>query len=115
MDVDLVSLSAQRLTACRMAVDGDGRIRWANASCLTLLGYDERDLAGRSASEIAGWDSRCSHPRDQIELFTDRVGGVVSWLHAGGRTVRTIILGMAQVPASVPFFVLALSATCDDA
>lgn len=91
-----------------LAINGHGLIEQASQSCHAMLGYEGNQLVGRPVSEIAGWDSRCSHPRDQLELFADRLGGVATWVHARGYTVRTIIASLARMSGSDSIVVLGL-------
>jgi len=81
-----------RMPVPMLAIGADGVIVCANRACLTMLGYsDPNDLTGRLVTDITAPESRCTLPRDQIELLGYRAGSVMTWLHAQGHSVRAIV------------------------
>ena len=89
-----------------IAVGRSGVIEQTNQAVAEMLGYLESDLIGRQLSEITAWDSRCSHPRQQVALLAERLGGVTTWLHARGNTVRAIVARIDEIWADEPYFLI---------
>ncbi len=92
-----------------MAITGSGVIAQVNAAGAKMLGYSEAELIGRHLSTITAWDSRCTNSHEQLELLVRRLGGVTTWLHARGCTVRTIVARMERISADEPYYLLGLT------
>lgn len=89
-----------------IAVGRDGVIEQTNQAVAEMLGYQETQLIGRQLNDITAWDSRCTNPREQVALLSDRLGGVTTWLHARGNTVRAIVARIDEVWANEPYFLI---------
>ena len=89
-----------------IAVGADGVIEQTNQAVAEMLGYLESDLIGRRLNDITAWDSRCTNPREQVALLEDRLGGVTTWLHARGNTVRAIVARIEKIWANEPYFLI---------
>lgn len=69
-----------RLPVSVLGISDEGFIVYANEALLTMLGYvDTRRLYARPLTEITAAGSRCTNPRDQIELLRSRAGTVTTW------------------------------------
>lgn len=86
-----------------------GDIVHLNVACLNMLGHsDGGPLLGLPVTEIVGWDCRCTLPRDQIELLHYRVGSIMTWRHAEGRDVRTVVSPILHMRRFDPLLVVGL-------
>lgn len=87
----------------------DGDIVHLNTACLNMLGHDDGgSLLGRPITEIAGLRHRCTRPSDQIELMHCRVGSVMTWQHAQGHDVSTVVSPILKMRLFDPLLVVSL-------
>lgn len=89
-----------------IAVGRDGVIEQTNQAVAEMLGYLESDLIGRHLNEVTAGDSRCRTPSEQVAVLADRLGGVSTWLHERGNTVRAIVARIEKIWANEPYFLI---------
>lgn len=89
-----------------IAVGRNGVIEQTNQAVAEMLGYQETQLIGRRLNDITAWDSRCTNPHEQVAVLADRKGGVTTWLHARGHTVRAIVARIEEIWADEPYFLI---------
>ena len=99
-----------RLPVPTLVIGGDdGDIVHLNTACLNMLGHDDGGpLLGRPVTEIAGPRHRCTRPRDQIESLNCRVGSVMTWQHAQGHDVSTVVSPILKMRLFDPLLVVSL-------
>ncbi len=99
-----------RIPLPTLVIGGDeGDIVHLNVACLNMLGHrDGGRLVGRPVTEIAGPKCRCTRPRDQIELLRHRVGAIMTWQHALGHDVSTVVSPVLQMRLFDPLLVVGL-------
>ena len=99
-----------RLPVPTLVIGGDdGDIVHLNTACLNMLGHDDGGpLLGRPVTDIAGLRHRCTRPRDQIELMHYRVGSVMTWQHAQGHAVSTVVSPILKMRLFDPLLVVSL-------
>lgn len=99
-----------RFPAPVLAFDRRGIIGYANDAFVAMLGYpDFEHLRGRMVNEIAGEESRCTSPTEQIELLGCREGSVTTWRHYCGHSVSTIVSPIMRLRVFDPLAVMALT------
>lgn len=105
-------ISALRLVDCMpvptLVIGGDdGDIVHLNTACLNMLGHrDGGPLLGRPLTEIAGARCRCARLRDQIELLHHLVGSIMTWQHAQGHDVSTVVSPILEMRLFDPLLVV---------
>jgi hypothetical protein len=93
-----------------------GDIVHLNVAFLNMLVHsDGGSLIGSPVTEIVGRDCRCTLPHDQIELFRLRVGSIMTWRHAQGHSVETVVSPILQMRRFDPLLVVSLIEISDGA
>jgi PAS domain S-box-containing protein len=89
-----------------MGVDPDGAVAYANPAAVSLLGYTDGALIGRSLpSLVAGWSSNSG--ADCVARLRAAPGGeTVDWMHADGFSVHTAVSTPLLLRASDPFLMV---------
>lgn len=98
------------LPAAVVAFDRAGVIGYANHAFVAMLGHRSAEqLRGVPLNELAGVDSRCILPADQVELLAYRAGSITTWRHTCGHEVCTIASPMMRLRAFDPLAVMVLT------
>lgn len=93
-----------------LAFDDAGIIGYANEAFAAMLGYpDPGRLRGVAVNEIAGPETRCTLPVNQIELLDNQAGAVTTWTHTRGYPVSTIVSPTMRLRIFNPVAVLFLT------
>ena len=89
-----------------MGVDPDGVVAYANPAVVSLLGYLDGALLGRSLPSLMAGHSLYSGAECVAALRAAGGGDVVEWCHAEGFPVRTAVSTPLLLRASDPFLMI---------
>lgn len=92
-----------------LGVELDGVVGYANPAAVSLLGYLDGALLGRSLPTLLDGHSQSS-PEDCMALLRASGGGdVVNWSHADGFPIRTAVSTPLLLRATDPYLMVSLT------